>query len=543
MLLNRDLLEWIVTTHLEPNKTIAYNSDEELKEALRWKSRSDLDSLDIIYIYGIGHATYYPLLRSWLDEKKSRRLIFIEDKISGLRCFSIQKDINPLLTDSQVQLRWLVSEWDHLLEELASQFPFSGVEVIAIKSYRRRKQFSYIKMALLRKTVLWKALTAEHLSAHLLHRNILNNFRKIPDCFYVNRWKGAMEKIPLIICGAGPSLDQVAAELDRVRDSALILSCGSALSALSHFNIRPHLALLIDPNPSEWELIKVCRYSDIPILFSNRLFYKIFDLFQAPYGYIRSGTGGALEKEVEQQLGFNEPPIGPDLGREALSVTTLAFALACSWGCDPIISIGVDLSYGKGGRPYASGVPSFSGNHRKSLYRRNREGKWVATEVRWIMEQETIDNYVQTHSETKFFDMGQGGLGFRAIPYRSWRDISEDLIKKERSIDDLLTDLIHQSRLKRGNEEIKRCLSSLEKSLQRTLIHIQAIRQEAVGSGRSILYQLNLEEEDAYRLLLASAQQAFYRTYQLLSENVEEKSWDYLYQVTETYLSLISSSK
>ena len=97
-------------------------------------------------------------------------------------------------------------------------------------------------------------------------------------------------------------------------------------------------------------------YRDLPFLFGSRLYPKVFELFDGPYGYIRSGTGGALESYVEQELGLNDPYLGYDLGREALSVTTLALSLAHSWGCNQIIFAGVDMAYARE-KHYADGVP------------------------------------------------------------------------------------------------------------------------------------------------------------------------------------------
>ncbi len=53
-------------------------------------------------------------------------------------------------------------------------------------------------------------------------------------------------------------------------------------------------------------------------------------------------------------------PVGPELGPEAFSVTTIAIALAVEMGCNPILLDGIDLAY-TGMKRYAEGVmPSSS---------------------------------------------------------------------------------------------------------------------------------------------------------------------------------------
>ena len=106
------------------------------------------------------------------------------------------------------------------MEECATEFSFDKIEVSALKAYEKRARFKKIKLSLLRKTVLWNALTTETILNHLLHDNIIPNLRRIPHCCYINHWKDALKGVPIIICGAGPSLKAVADDL-RKSETAL----------------------------------------------------------------------------------------------------------------------------------------------------------------------------------------------------------------------------------------------------------------------------------------------------------------------------------
>ena len=211
----------------------------DMQEALQWKSTLALDQIQALYVYGLGASA--TVLLDWLKEDVSRHLIFLEDDLAALEAFSQMPRAKEILDHPQIHLRFAPSSqaWDMLLEECAAEFSFDKIEVSAQKGYEKLARFKKIKLSLLRKTVLWNALTTETILSHQLHDNIIPNLRRIPECSYINHWKDALKGVPIIICGAGPSLKSIAEDLRKARDHALIIACGSALSALSHLNIRP----------------------------------------------------------------------------------------------------------------------------------------------------------------------------------------------------------------------------------------------------------------------------------------------------------------
>lgn len=240
----------------------------DMQEALQWKSNLALDQIQALYVYGIGLGHYAAVLLDWLKADVSRHVIFLEDDLAALEAFSQEPQAKEILDHPQIHLRFAATSqaWDMLLEECAAEFSFDKIEVSALKAYEKLARFKKIKLSLLRKTVLWSALTTETILSHLLHDNIIPNLRRIPECSYINHWKDALKGVPIIICGAGPSLKAVAEDLRSVRDRALIIACGSALSALSHLKIRPHLGIAIDPNERELHCLSGCAYRDLPLL-------------------------------------------------------------------------------------------------------------------------------------------------------------------------------------------------------------------------------------------------------------------------------------
>lgn len=502
------------------------------------------DQIDVLYVYGLGALSQGIL--DWLKEKTSRHLVFLEDDLAALDAFSQIPCAKEILDHPQIHLRWASSTqaWDTLLEECAAEFSFDKIEVLASKAYEKLPRYRKIKLSLLRKTVLWSSLTSETISGHLLHQNIIPNLRRLPRCSYINRWKEAWKGTPIIICGAGPSLQAIAGDLRQVQDRALIIACGSALSALAHMEIRPHLGIAIDPNGREFDCLKGCTYRDLPLLFGSRLYPKVFELFDGPFGYIRSGTGGPIESYVEEELGLNDPFLGYDLGREALSVTTLALSLAHAWGCGPIIFAGVDLAYARE-KHYAEGVPVAAKLNLEekragdqTVRRKGAQGHFVPTLIKWIMERDTIDNYAKNHPATTFINASPGGLGFKHIPYMSFQEISKTYLQTSSDYNKKVRELMEQTKI--TVSDVETILATLRSSLERCLALFQLLQQEKEGSGKSVLYQSDLETEIAYQLVLGASKRALERWGQKKDPlALEQEKWKFLEEAARSYLDSI----
>jgi hypothetical protein len=518
-----------------------YSAENEIAE---WKATLSLDQTDVLYVYGLGLGHYALALREWLAENKSRHLVFFEDDLAVLDAFAQMPYAKEILDHPQMHLKWVPSPgaWDLILEDCAIEFSYDRIAVSALKAYQKAPLLRKIKLSLLRKTVLWHSLTSENISGHLLHENIIQNLRRIPGCSYVNHWKEALKGTPIIICGAGPSLQKAAEELRRVRAKALIIACGSALSALSHLGIRPHLGIAIDPNGHEFDCLKGCAYRDLPLLFGSRLYPKVFELFDGPFGYIRSGTGSPLEGHVEEELGLNDPFLGYDLGREALSVTTLAVSLAQAWGCNPIVFAGVDLAYGSG-KHYAAGVPvaaKLNRNEQRAgeqwVRRKGADGYLVHTLVKWIMEKETLDRYAKNHPQTDFWKASAGGLGFKHIPFRSFEGLFKKLPSAD--LDEKIQGLMKRTKMNISAGQVEAVLAPVRSSLQKCLEIFQHLQEEDGSSGKAVLYQMDLEEELAYRLVFRSTLGCFERIGQRKDPLSMGEKWKFLEEAARSYLEI-----
>jgi len=480
--------------------------------------------VELVYVYGIGLGYHIQTLLTWLEKKPSHVVVILEDDIGAIAAFLQMEHATALLRHPQIHLRFVphVGDWDQVLEECAEEFPFEYVEVLALDAYRRLKsaRFRSLRLQLLRKTVLWHALHVEIIHSHLFTQNIWSSIQRWPESFNANLWKGKFQGVPAVICGAGPSLSEAVPLLKTLKEKALIIGCGSAVSALGHFGMAPHLAMALDPNRKEYQALEKRLSAATPLLYCSRLFPKVFELFQGPLGYLRSGSGGALEAYFEKKLGIQEAVIGPDLGREALSVTTLAVAYAEALGCSPIILVGVDLAY--------TGLKEYAHQEKRPLLeekratdrhivRKDRSGRPILTLVKWVMESDVLSAFAKKHPKTKFYNASEG-LGFRHIPFVPLEELITHHCSQTHPIEQKIVRNISDTRLAISHTEMaslkKELLQSLKRCQKICKEMIQEIKEGRKEGGKAVVLEADLQEELAFEPLLSCIGTCFLRAAQ-----------------------------
>ena len=70
---------------------------------------------------------------------------------------------------------------------------------------------------------------------------------------------------------------------------------GSAVTALSHYNLRPHLSVAVDPNLEEYHRFRDSKNLDFPLFYASRLHHQVFEVCKGPFGYLKTFTGGSSE--------------------------------------------------------------------------------------------------------------------------------------------------------------------------------------------------------------------------------------------------------
>jgi len=468
-----------------------------------------LQQIEVLYFYGMRNANWALELKTWLQEKSDRRLVFLEPQAERIVHFLKQPFARDVLDLKQVEIFHLSShrEKSALIQELAERHPYRGIFIVPGSglSASERQNYRRTKLLLLRKTALTHAQTMERLHGHIPLSNLLKNLHHLANAFYVNRWKNAFLNIPVIICGAGPSLNDSIEALKKLGNRAIIMAGGSAIAALTAQGVQPHLAVAIDPNPDEFLRLQNSLAFETPFLFTTRLYPDAFSTSNGPLGYMRTGMSGIPELWFEEEIGLKDLILGAYLPSESLSVTTLAMALAEHFGCNPIHFAGLDLSYSNN-RRYAEGVlANEEGDENlqpvdRYLQKRDRQGRLVRSAVRWVMESGAIAQFAKRFKHNRWINCTSNGLPIRGIENQPL-DPASEVFSREWDI----MGMIHQAvRLfpmpDNTASAVKQKRDELVKSLDAVLSHLCILSQND-NLGKCALAEIELAEELAYNVL------------------------------------------
>ncbi len=505
-------------------------SNDIVREIQGWKASLALEDVSILYVYGIGMGYHYEILKEWLQEKRERLLVFFEEDLRVLELFFRQPLGKELLHNAQVQICYVPegSEWDLVLDGCVQRWISDKVEFTAIASYSagRQKKISKLRWSLLRKSSLVHVGMSELLHYPLLLENIVTNFCYIPGGFHVNQMKDSCQGIPAIICGAGASLSDEISHLQEIGGKAILIAGGSAITALGYQGITPHIAIALDPNEEEYERLKGSSAFESLFVYSSRLHKEVLSSTNVRSGYLCSDTGGIFETWMHEQLQIEPGSLGPELGMEALSVTTLAVPLARHLGCNPILFCGVDLSY-RDKQRYSPGVlPSSQINLKESkqetralerlVRKKGLNGKSLYTLVKWVMEASCMGAYVKKQQQIDFFNASATGLPIPHVSFLSVQEFVERYGKQERDLLGLLhaetertkfpatTAALLPQTFKIMIDSLKRSLTLVEEILgeiEKKNAHVEDLLVP-VESGRMSLLEMDLYQEPAYKACL-----------------------------------------
>lgn len=457
---------------------------------LTWLRNQKLEEVEVLFIVGLFGFSLPEKVLQWLFEKKERSLVFLEEELGAFACFSEEE----LLDHPQIHFHYLQ---ENSIAQLSELFPTDRVAVFSKKSFDSEE--------LIRSCATLSALYSDVLYSHQIVENVCINYRRLKDSFDA---RIQFKDTPAVICGAGPSLAKALPILKEQRDKALIFAGGSAITALTVAGCKPHFGIALDPNAEEFDRLQQSYYFEGPFLFAPRLHHLVFSTANGPFGYLKSDTGGLIENFLEEKLGIEGNAVGPDLGAEAFSVTTLAVAYAFALGCNPIIFAGVDLAY-TGGNRYVSGVEAEAQQKEdpRSLEKRKMRtdiyGNPIETLLKWEMESDCIAAFAKEHPEVKFLNATEGGLGFKGVANRSLQEIFTKI--SPRDLDGEIHQKVQTAPLSCQHELLDPTWIALETSLktcENLCAEIYSALERNASEGSLALYQSDLKEEIAYPSLL-----------------------------------------
>jgi hypothetical protein len=371
--------------------------------------KKELRKVERLCIWGFSKPVFQAC-KKWVEEKKERGCIFIEEEgKEELISDHPQVEIYCLQTPLQLEPLWKKICWETL---------FMRKELITFQTEEKRHRFEEVS-ALMETISLGVELTfSEYSDFGLLSlSNIFQNLLHTRKCVEISSLKGSFSKIPAIILGASPSLNQQLPLLQKMKNQALLFAGGSALNVLSAFGLQPHFAASVDKE-APYERFKMQTSWEIPFFYQNQISSLNFSIVHAPLIRVGGYLQLPLERWLEKRLSLNE-----ECFDGGWTVATFLLSLAEFLGCDPILMVGMDFSFEKD--PYAKGVFVEKGVRKELLCTKDRKGKRVWTQRDWLMARKWVEEF-SLKKKIRLIDASLG-LSFQGVEKKSLKDFSKEL--------------------------------------------------------------------------------------------------------------------
>ncbi len=284
----------------------------------------------------------------------------------------------------------------------------------------------------------------------------VDNFFKYPGVgVLIDKFKG----IPMVIVGAGPSLEKNVHILKEMKGKVVSLAAISAYMPLLHNGIIP-------------DLIVCGEKTDLPGHFTGSPEDKKVRLLLSdvvhPNMLRREAKGKFIFVSTFMRLSLRHAGLWgqnycPDVGG---SVTTTALSIGVDFGCDPVVMIGQDLAFGEHsthaeGATYSDQSLHFEDNglvkvqeryansgervqsEYKVLWLEGVNGERVRTKFDWVTFHSWFTEYMRRHHEaestTHVINATEGGAYIEGMEHMTLKEVQEKYVSKDYPIEDILS--------------------------------------------------------------------------------------------------------
>lgn len=295
--------------------------------------------------------------------------------------------------------------------ESASTFLYSPI-------YRRSPELysNVISIVLRQLTTRWNQIKTDVQNAETVFTNSIENFSNLHFASDVLALHKVFEGKPLVLVGAGPSLDESFDFLKHASGKAVIAVVNSAYRAVVNQGIQPDITVAVDPKEGTLqgyqgtdtsESILACTYSvypKVPLLFKDRVFPL------ASHNFLIT----LLRKLLNLQ---EEPGIVGDG-----TVSSTVVNLAAFFGCSEVYLVGQDMAVRKDGQFH--NTDSFyhdKQQNRVSLsvckWVEGNNGGKVPVEDKLFAYLKIFENQVSAYHTIRFFNLAREGAKIHGASY------------------------------------------------------------------------------------------------------------------------------
>lgn len=311
----------------------AYDPEKEANALINEIKNETEKDLDLVFIFGIG-AGY--LINAF--KKLNINIAVIEPSIKFFNLLIDNFKLDKILEDN---ITFFIGGDDiEDIEKFISLTNTKKVKFFITRSYATL----FNEEALFYQQKVLSIVDKKIININTISRfdklwayNIASNVAKISTHYGVNKFFYKYKNIPAIIVSAGPSLEKNIRKLKEIKNKALIIAVDTAMKPLFSHNISPHFIITIDPQKKNSKYFRNVNFKESVLIAESSVDKEAIDSFNGAIYFINSIF--PLAKYFMEELG--------DRGDITTggSVSTAAYDFAIRIGANPIIMVGLDLSF------------------------------------------------------------------------------------------------------------------------------------------------------------------------------------------------------
>ena len=302
--------------------------DAQIEEILAKES-------DWVSLFGLGYG--YLLRR--LVEKGHDKVIVYEPSIEILKGAFGEIDLAEIISMEKV---FICNDVDSVISVMRENVP-GDEDIMGYQSAPYRQLFSE-ELKLYTNKVQNAHITSrigvstEYTSRLKWVENYFGNLETFMKYPTVNTLMGRFKGVPLVIVGAGPSLARNARLLKDIKGKALIIAAITAYRPLIGYGVIPDFVICMEKVDLPEYFMDDDRDRRIRLILGD-VSHPIMGRRVAKGKFIYFSPYGSLSIKQAPFWGVDYMPASGG------SVTTVALDMGITFGCDPVIFIGQDLSF------------------------------------------------------------------------------------------------------------------------------------------------------------------------------------------------------
>lgn len=496
-----------------------YNVDEEMQMTFK----NVEENADAIILFGIGEGyAFEHILKKY---KKLKKLIIIEPSLEifkrSLIKYNMKNIFEPQNWDYQIDITFIVNRDEFFAAKLlfneliAAKNIFFVKHVYASELFKEydiklreelSKQIELTKGSLATVSVQWRIWLIN--SIKNLKQQKVVPIEQIQDIF-----KGKTA----ILVSAGPSLNKNIEKIKDMKENSIIIAVGTAIKVLDAHGIKPHFRAAIDAYVAEKKIFENLNIKNVPLLFSNQLFYEILDNYEGiGIRYVLDSDFWSKYFYENMRIPFTEFKSGPSVANGILD-------MLCVLNCKTIVFMGQDLSFTTP-KLHARGITEDAEKDDDNWV---RQQQWVEVEDIYGEKSYTIPQYlhmkyamertIKNYPEINFLNATEGGIGLEGAENITADGVVLQLEKEKLNFEiELEASLNIDSTFEKYNNLINKELLKIENSLsdiievQNEIISFSTMLQKNIS--RSIdIKRLNRDFDYLEKLMFKLELDPFFR--------------------------------